>query len=59
MSFVPTIRDFFLREVNYKSIKMPSGDISFILGIYSSFVFKGKSSQLINSIQCSLLVFWF
>jgi U4/U6.U5 tri-snRNP-associated protein 2 len=32
MSFVPTIRDFFLREQNYKDIKMPSGDISFILG---------------------------
>ncbi|XP_028399832.1 U4/U6.U5 tri-snRNP-associated protein 2-like [Dendronephthya gigantea] len=31
MSFVPTIRDFFLHEENYKDIKMPSGDISLIL----------------------------
>ena len=37
MSFVPTVRDFFLREENYKDIKMPSGDISLILGIHNLF----------------------
>ena len=32
LAFVPPIRDFFLREENYQSIKRPPGDIMFPLG---------------------------
>ena len=59
MSFAPTIRDFFLREENYKDIKMPSGDISFILGIFiplTSFTRCSWHSGLLQQFLYSILL---
>lgn len=51
MSFVPTIRDFFLREENYKNVKMPPGDISLILGTIT-FIRSHAVTCLLPTLEC-------